>query len=145
MNQIFIDGLLLDTQKHGIIVCLPKTNRPVHPEEYRPLALMNADYKLLSRIIANRLRPCMNDLLHPSQHCGIRDNNILGAISALRETTANAELTNEPTCLLSFALKGAVDNIGHSYLFAVLRSTVSVHAFNNDSNGCTIMQLPQFK
>ena len=122
MNQMFIDGSLLDTQKHGIIVCLPKTNRPVHPEEYRPLTLLNADYKLLSRLIANRLRPWMNELLHPSQHCGIRDNNILGAISALRETIANVELTNEPTCLLSLDFKGAFDNIAHSYLFAILAS-----------------------
>jgi hypothetical protein len=64
----------------------------------------------------------MNDDLHPSQHCGIRDNNILGAISALRETIANAELTNELTCLLSLDFKGAFDKIAQSYLFAILAS-----------------------
>jgi hypothetical protein len=122
MNQIFVEGSILDTQKHGIIVCLPKTNKPVQPEEYRPFTLLNAEYKLLSRIIANRLRSWMKDFLHPSQHCGIRDNNILGAIAAIRDTIANAEFTNEPTCLLSLDFKGAFDNIAHSYLYAILAS-----------------------
>jgi len=122
MNQMFIEGSILDSQKHGIIVCLPKRHRLVHPKEYRPLTLMSADYKLLSRIIANRLRPWINDLLHPSQHFGVHDNNILGALSAIRETIAKTELANAPTCLSSLDFKGAFDNIAHSYLFMTLAS-----------------------
>lgn len=80
MNEMFIEGSLLDSQKHGIILCLPATHKPVHPQEYRPLTLMNAVYELLSRIVAIRLRPWINDLLHPSQHCGVRDNNTRGTI-----------------------------------------------------------------
>jgi len=34
MNQMLIEGTILDTQKHYIIVCLPKTRRPVRPDEY---------------------------------------------------------------------------------------------------------------
>jgi len=63
------------------------------PEDFRPLTVLNADFKLLVRIIANRKRPWINDL-HPSQHCGVQDNNILGAISAIRDTIAHAELTH---------------------------------------------------
>jgi hypothetical protein len=33
MNQMFKEGSILDSQKHGIIVCLPKRHRHVHPEE----------------------------------------------------------------------------------------------------------------
>jgi len=72
MNQKFMD------EKHGIIVCLKKIPRPTQPEDYRPLTLLNADFKLLARFIANRIRSWINDLLHPSQHCGVQDNIILG-------------------------------------------------------------------
>ena len=65
-------------EKHGIIVCLKKIPRPTQPEDYRPLTLLNADFKLLARFIANRIRSWINDLLHPSQHCGVQDNIILG-------------------------------------------------------------------
>jgi hypothetical protein len=77
-----------------------KIPRPTQPEDYRPLTLLTADFKLLARIVANRIRPWINDFLHPSQHCGVQDNNILGAISAIRDTTAEAELTHTPVCIL---------------------------------------------
>jgi hypothetical protein len=121
MNQMFLDEAILPSQKHGIIVCLPKSNRPTHPDDYRPLTLMNTGLKLLSRILANRLRPWLNDL-HPSQYCGVQVNNILGAVAAIRETVAQAELTNAPVCIISLDFKAAFDNIAHSYLFATLEA-----------------------
>jgi len=113
---------LKDSQKHGIIVCLKKIPSPTRPEDYRPLTLLNADFKFLARIIANRIRPWINDLLNPSQHYGVQDNNILGAISAIRDTIAEAELTHTPVCILSLDFKGAFDNIAHFHLFVMLES-----------------------
>ena len=42
MNQMFLEGTILDTQKQGMTVCLPKTHRPVRPAEHRPLC--STDY-----------------------------------------------------------------------------------------------------
>jgi len=110
---------MTNAQKDGVISCPKKILRPTRPEDYRPLSLLNADFKFLARIIANRIRPWINDLLHPSQHCGVQDNNILGTI---RDNIANAELTHTPVCILSLDFKGAFGNIAHSYLFAILES-----------------------
>jgi len=88
MNQIFMDEKPMDSQKHGLIVCMKIIPWPTQPEVYRPLTFLNTDFKLLGRIIANRIRPWINDLLHPSQHCGIQDNNILGGISTIKDTIA---------------------------------------------------------
>jgi len=49
---MFMDEKLMDSQKHGIIICLKKIPQPTQPEDYRPLTLLNADFKLLARIIA---------------------------------------------------------------------------------------------
>ena len=70
MNDLLatVEERILDCHKQGIIMCIPKTNTPTSPEDYRPLTLMNSDFKLLSRIIANRLRPWLHDLLHAIQN-----------------------------------------------------------------------------
>jgi hypothetical protein len=52
INQMYKDGQLTNKQKHGIMVCIPKIPRPLRMEDYRPLTLLNADYKLLTRILA---------------------------------------------------------------------------------------------
>jgi hypothetical protein len=95
-NKMFTNGNTMASQKHGIVVCLPTTPRPTCPDDNSPLTLLNADFKLLARITANRIRPLINDLIHPSQHCGVQEINILGAISAVRDTIPHAELTNTP-------------------------------------------------
>jgi hypothetical protein len=64
----------------------------------------------------------MNEFLHPNQHCGVQNNNIFGAITAVRETIAHAELTHTHTCILTLDFKEAFDNIAHSYPFEILES-----------------------
>ena len=81
---------------------------PIWGVDYRPLTLLGADFKFLARIIANRIRPWINDLHHPSQRCGVQDNNISGAISAIRDTIAEAELIHTPLCILLLDFKGAI-------------------------------------
>jgi hypothetical protein len=92
--NIFIYGVELETQKHGILLCLPKT-RVDRPEDYTALTLPNTDFKLLYRITANRIRPSISDIMHSSQHCGV----LFGAISPY-ETIAHAEQTNTSTYIL---------------------------------------------
>jgi hypothetical protein len=36
LNQMYKDGKILEQQKHGIVVCIPKTHGPSTPEDYRP-------------------------------------------------------------------------------------------------------------
>jgi hypothetical protein len=57
LSQMYTNGQITDTQKRGVLVCIPKIPNPQSPEDYRPLTLLNADYKLLPRILATRLRP----------------------------------------------------------------------------------------
>ena len=63
MNHMYKHGSETDAQKSGTLVCLSKKADPGGPDDYRPLTLLNADHKLLTHIIANRLQPWMSDIL----------------------------------------------------------------------------------
>ena len=145
MNQMFMDGTILDTQKHGVIVCLPKTHRPFRPNEYWPLTLLTADYKMLSRITVNHLRPWRNDLLQPSQQCVMQDNNILGEISAYERQLLKL---NSPVHLLKFYCWILRTHSTKSHTPTCSRyssPTVSATAPNSNSNGCMEFQRLQSK
>ena len=120
VKDMYVGEAILDSQKHGVIVCVPKKRQPERPGEYRALTLLNAEFKLLSRKLASTLKKCTKVLLHSSQHCGIFDNNIYGALAAIRETTAHVEMKNSPTCLLTFDFAETFDKIAYMYLFKVL-------------------------
>ena len=77
MNQMFMERKVSTQQKHGVIVCLPKSSDPTTPADFQPITLLNMDYKILARIIAYRLCPMMEELLHPSHYCRVLGRTIL--------------------------------------------------------------------
>ena len=99
-NQMFLGGRIMEQQKNGIVVCIPKTDTPTTPAVYRHNILLNTDYKILARIIDNRLRPTLFEVLHPSQYCGTPGNTIFDAVATVRDAIAYADLTHAPLCIL---------------------------------------------
>lgn len=72
------DPALLDT----LIVLIPKVDIPVRMKEFRPISLCNVAYKIITKVLVNRLRPFLSDLIGPLQGSfipgrGTRDNTIL--------------------------------------------------------------------
>ena len=100
---------------------IPKTTNPVAPADYRPITLLNNDYKIMARIIASRLQPILADLLHPSQYCGVPGRTIFDAVATVRDAIAHAERASIPLCVISLDFKEAFDKISHSYLFSILQ------------------------
>jgi hypothetical protein len=63
MKNMHTIDILLPTMTKGIIVCIPKTPHPATPEECRLLTLLNSDVRNLARVLANRMRPFLPDVL----------------------------------------------------------------------------------
>jgi hypothetical protein len=106
-------------QNQGIIVCLFKANGKQTPEGYRPITLLNTDYKILVRIIAHHIRLVM-EKMHEGQFCVVPGNNIFDAVTTIHEAIAQAEITATPLSVLSLDFREAFDKISHRYLFAIL-------------------------
>jgi len=81
LNQMYLNKAITPQQKQGVIICLPKHDRAQKPTDYRPITLLNDDYKLLARILAHRLRPLLADILWKTPFCGVPGNTILDAVA----------------------------------------------------------------
>jgi len=68
------------------------------------LTLLNTDYKILARIIANRIRLCLAAIHHPNQQCGIQVNSAFEAVATVRAAVAHAEVTKTPLRIGSIPL-----------------------------------------
>jgi hypothetical protein len=116
LNQMFWEGKIIKNQKHGVIICLRGGNTP---QEYRPITLLNTDYKILARMIAQCLRPALEDRLTSTQYCGVPGNSILDAATTIRACAENKRI---PMCVLSFDFRNAFGRIAHEYLFQVFQA-----------------------
>jgi hypothetical protein len=115
-------------QKAGLVVCLPKKESSIQPGEYRPITLLSADYKLLARILANRMRQTPSTVIHLEQYCGVSGRTIFNATAVVRGALAYAQFRKRPLCVLSLDFETALDNILHRYLFRILEA----HGYHDD-------------
>lgn len=65
-----------------VIVLIPKGNNPQTIKDYRPISLCNVIYKVISKILVNRLRPLLDELISETQSAFIpgrmiTDNTII--------------------------------------------------------------------
>ncbi|KAJ4437547.1 hypothetical protein ANN_17692 [Periplaneta americana] len=70
----------------GIIILIPKLSQAQNIQDYRLITLLNTDCKLFAKLIANRIRFHLKDLIGEEQTCGIPGRKITDNLEALRDT-----------------------------------------------------------
>ena len=61
-------GEISPTQSQGIITLIPKKGKnPLSPSSYRPVTLLNCDYKSISKLVNNRMKRFLKTLTHSDQ------------------------------------------------------------------------------
>ena len=63
----FITGTFPENFNETHIVLIPKTENPQTIQEFWPISLCNMVYKILSKVIVNRLKPFLPNLISPNQ------------------------------------------------------------------------------
>ena len=59
---------MTDLQKQSIITLLPKGDKDIsYLENWRPISLLNVDYKIASKSIANRFKKVISNIVSSAQ------------------------------------------------------------------------------
>jgi len=66
--QNFLTSRVMPTGlNQTIITLIPKTTQPKKLEQYRPISLCNFAYKIISKVLANQLKPWLDILISKEQ------------------------------------------------------------------------------
>jgi exonuclease III len=106
---------------NGIIVLIPKKKNPDGINDYRPISLLNCDYKLFTKILANRITAHLDQIIGEEQSACISDKSCVGNITKLRNLLAKATSSRRlKFAIFSLDMNKAFDRVDHEYLWRCL-------------------------
>ena len=83
--EFFTKDWILPNFNANTIILIPKVPDAMNVGQYRPIALANFKFKIISKILANRLAPIMNNIISPEQRGFIKGRNIKDGICITSE------------------------------------------------------------
>ena len=105
-------GQLSTSQRRAIITLIDKKKDRIFLKNWRPTSLLNADYKLLSKTLSNRLTPILSTIIHPNQ-----TGFIMGKIYDSIYCTKKAK---QHGILLALNFEKAFDSLEWNFIFCIL-------------------------
>ena len=112
LNQAYEKGELSVSQKQGMITCLPKDGKPKeYIKNWRPISLLNVDYKLASTCISNRLQKIMNKLISNTQSGFLKGRNISECTRLINDLIESTEEQEVPGLMIMLDFEKAFDSV----------------------------------
>ena len=121
ITHAFNSGELSPSQRRGLIRLVPKKRVDLMKvNRWRPITLLNVQYKLLTKALALRLKEVLPDLVHSDQKGFIKNRYIGDNIMDIYSIIAKAEENQEEISLLLLDIRAAFDSVSWSFLQKVM-------------------------
>ena len=125
-----LKGTLLQSHQESIITLIPKTGRPSQSlKGWRPISLLNVDYKIISTAIANRLKSVIGRIISPSQSAYIKGRYIGENSRLVYDIISHINQTRQSGCIMAADFEAAFETVSWPYLRAVLGELNFGHNF----------------
>lgn len=103
----------------GLVTIIHKAGKRDKLENYRPLSCLNTDYKILARVLANRIKKVIGTVVRNTQAYSIPGRKIADTISNIRDTIEHMK-DRKGGIVVNVDLNKAFDRVDHQYLYNVL-------------------------
>ena len=120
-KEALSSGSLPMTLRQASISLLVKKDRdPLLCSSYRPISLLNVDFKVLSKVLAKRLENVIPDIISPDQTGFIQNRHSYSNLRKLFNIVHSAR-SPDPEVVISLDAEKAFDRVEWRYLFIALQ------------------------
>ena len=128
LNVAFDIGEMSVSQRRGVITLLPEEDANLlFLSNWRPITLLNVDYKIASKVIAKRIEHVLPSLIHPDQTGFMKGRYIRQNITLINDTIQQTELQKIPGILLLLDFQKAFDTLEWPFI----QNTLNLFNFGN--------------
>ena len=120
-NSCFLNSEMCDSMKVSHTRVVFKKGDAENLKNWRPISLLNIDYKICSKALSLRLAKVLEFIVSPDQTCSVPGHKITSNLHALRDILDYIDRTNETGILLSLDQEKAFDRVNRVFLLNLLK------------------------
>jgi hypothetical protein len=120
VQEIFNSIELSKSQYRGIITRIYKQGDRVDITHWCPITLFNADYKIISKILAERIKKTLPNIIHSDQKGFVKGRNISEAIRLIQDIIDYSDSENLEGAIICLDQQKAFDRVEWDWIDACL-------------------------
>ena len=110
-------------QRRAVLSLIPKPNKDLrYLKNWRPISLLNTDYKILAKTLATRLQSVINTIISPDQTGYIKGRYIGQNLRTIIDIIEYTNKENISGLMVFLDFQKAFDTISWPYLFTTLKA-----------------------
>jgi hypothetical protein len=117
-----IKGKILGSINSTFLVLIPKQHQTQTFSDFRPISLCNLVYKIISKVISERLKPLLQRYISAEQLGFLKGRRIQDAIATAHECLHSIKHKNIKALVLKLDIHKAFDHIDWEFLRLILFS-----------------------
>ena len=123
VQSFFSKGFLPKGLNSTILALIPKKDSAVEMRDYRPISCCNVIYKVISKIIANRLKGTLPQCISYNQSAFVKDRLLVENLLLATEIVKDYHKEDiSPRCAMKIDLAKAFDSVHWPFLLNTLRA-----------------------
>ena len=103
------------------LVLIPKKGNVEDIKDYRPFSMLGGLYKILAKVLANKLRRVLDKVVSPSQNAFVKGRQILDAAIIANEAVDSMLRRNDGRVVCKLDIEKAYDHLNWEFVLEVMR------------------------
>ena len=121
ITEFHRNGKLSRGINNTFIAFIPKIDSPQRVNDFRPISLVGSLYKILAKVLANRLKIVMGKVVSDTQTTFVKNRQILDGILIANEVVDKARKEKKELMLFKVDFEKAYNSVDWGYLDTVMK------------------------
>eukprot|EP00253_Pinus_taeda_P028357 PITA_28357 len=121
VKNVFLKYKMGNNIESSHLALIPKDSNPQSFDRFRPISLCNVSYKIITKILANRLKNLLPSLISENQGGFVPSRQITDNVILIQEAIHSSISRKERGMIIKLDMENAFDRVNHHFLKEVLR------------------------